>query len=452
MKYIPTPAQIEGAMFLKDRRRALLADDPRTGKTGSTLLAAQLKNPSPSSVLIITTVSGRAVWVAALKAWAPSWPTPLVIDDWRKSLDLMVYGADLVIAGWPALSKRLFVSAATRKRWDLLIIDEGHMACKPGSARTRACYGLPGLDYACLAEMADTVWVLSGTPAPNGLNDLHPMIRSLAPERLLGNQARGWGDVTNYDDFSKRYCQQRTKQVGWQRWVTVTYGGQNVLELRDRLGGFLLRRTQAEVGIKPPLFESLPLRVSEATRKRIDDSCDEKAIVAAIDAGDSAGLDMHFTTLRRLTGALKVEPLAELVAEEIEGGYGKFVLMCWHVDVAEMLCDALADHGAVCITGATPPKERARLIDMFQTDPSCRVIAGQMLAIGEAVDLSAADELVFAEMSTVPKDMHQASLRITNLAKRHNTRVRVAAIAGSVEEGIQRLLTGKFRAINELLN
>ncbi len=73
------------------------------------------------------------------------------------------------------------------------------------------------------------------------------------------------------------------------------------------------------------------------------------------------------------------------------------------------------------------------------------------MAAGEAIDLSAAAELVFVESSFVPKDMQQAALRITNHGQKRQTRVRVAALEGSVDEALQAIVIRKVTTNKEII-
>ena len=76
---------------------------------------------------------------------------------------------------------------------------------------------------------------------------------------------------------------------------------------------------------------------------------------------------------------------------------------------------------------------------------------GQIQAAGEAIDLSASAELIFAESSFVPKDMQQMAFRITNHTQARQPRVRVAVLEGSIDDAIQSALLRKWAAINEVI-
>lgn len=442
---VPRPLQCEAAMFLAARSHALLASEPRTGKTGSAIIGLEMA--SCKRVLVITTASGRAVWKSAFGTWAAHRPPPVIVPDTKR-----VPEGDTVIVSWAGTAAPAIRHALSAVGWDLVIADESHYCANPATKRTIAVFGdEAGRTGICAS--AKRVWCLTGTPTPNAPCDLHPTLRAIAPERLLADEARGWPDVSSYEAFYQRYVKWKIKRLSRFRSIRVAMGGQRIPELRERLAGLWLRHTQQDVGIRPPQFEMLPLTVSAKQRAAIEKQADGKLrdILAAADAATTQDMEMHFGPLRRLTGAIKAEAVAELVREELNCGVRKIVLMCWHVDVINWLVtDSLASYGAVALHGGTTTSARTANINRFQTDPDCRVMVGQLQAAGEAVDLSAADELIFVETDFKPSVMQQAALRVTNLGKDSKVRVRVAALAGSIDEAIQTVLTRKIASIREL--
>ena len=334
----PLPTQLSGALFLAQRDRACLADQPRVGKTGAALIAADYI--FAQSILIITTASGRPVWRRALADWT-------AFDG----------GRAFKIIGWPDLNSLSKRAEIIGRQWDLLILDEAHAAKNFDAKRTQAVYGLPDgrelLQVYALAARARTIWALTGTPMPNSPADLYPMMRALCPERL-SNQF-GPTDVLTFDDFMARYCKTKPKKVGRWKWIQVVIGGQNLDELRVRLDGFILRRTQEDVGIRPPRYDLLPV---EAKGLRVTGE-QERAILAAAENGSTRDLEMHMGPLRRLTGMLKVNPIIYAVNDEFDGGLDKIVLMAWHTEVINHLCIGLADFGVVRLDGATTAADRA---------------------------------------------------------------------------------------------
>lgn len=450
---IPMPTQLAGAKFLAEAATALLADAPRCGKTGTAIMAADYL--FAKSILVVTTASGRSVWQRAFKTWSNFGRRVDVLTP----KDTMQMATDVAIVGWPSINDAKLRTQLLRRRWDLIIADEAHAAKTFTAARTRAFYG-DLLDddrllvSTSLADKAAAVWCLTGTPMPNSPLDIFPMLRALAPERLMANPERGWPDVHKLSEFKKRYCVIKPKKIGHgyrAHWIDVVVGGRNESELAARIEGFILLRTQADVGIVPPVYETFPLIVSAANREVAASAANSKAILEAAERGDTKTLDLHLGPILRLTGEIKARAVVDAVKDEFDGGLDKIVLAYWHKNVGAILLDGLSEFGVVGIDGMTSSDNRLRAEQMFHEPKGARVFLAQIVAAGEAIDLSAARELMFVETSFQPAQMRQMSDRITNIKQAGVTRVRVATLAGSIDDALQEVLLRKWSSIRKVL-
>lgn len=441
----PKPHQIAGAAFLAARRTALLADQPRVGKTGAAIMAAD--QVGARSILVVTTASGRPVWRRGFEDWSIFGRSCQILT----SKDRLRPDTEIAIVGWPNMADPASVADLWKRDWDALIVDESHFAKSFDAKRTATVFD----QFHGLSTKAKRVWCLSGTPLPNSPFDIFPMLLALSPERLEEDKAKGWPDVAGATEFKRRYCKIKPKKIGFHRWIDVIIGGQNLDELAARLDGFYMRRTQQDVGITEPVFEIMPLLASPAALReaqKAERSEIDAGLLAMIAAGDLDGLkDQHLGPVRRIWGGVKVKPLVEALKDEFESGLDKVVIAAWHSDVIAALADGLAKFGVVGIDGSTSAKAREANVHAFKTDPNTRVFIGQIQAAGEAIDLSAAAELIFAESSFVPKDMKQMSLRITNYGQTRTPRVRVATLEGSIDDAIQTALLRKWATINEVM-
>lgn len=450
---IPFPHQIEGAKFLAERPFAVLADEPRVGKTGTAIMAAD--GVGARNILVVTTASGRGVWRKGFNDWSV-FGRPLQILTPK---DKLRPDTRVAVVGWPSVADYALRVQLLARDWDVLILDEGHYAKSFEAKRTQAVFGTIGFngsilkDYA-LCRKAGLVWHLTGTPMPNSPFDLYPVLASCAFDALREDHSKGWPNVTLEASFKKRYCKVKPKKIGhgWSaRWIDVIVGGQSLDELRQRCEGMILRRTQQDVGIRPPTFDTLPLIVTDAQRRKIEAAAgDMQAIMAAVESGSTKDMEMHLGPLRRLTGAIKAEAVVQAVKEEFESGLDRIVLAYWHKEVAEILIAGLSEFGVVGIDGATPPAAREANVAAFQRGDA-RVFLGQIAAAGEAIDLSAACELMIVEPSFIPSQMKQIALRVTNHTQTRQVRVRVATLDGSIDDAVQTSLLRKWSAINEVL-
>jgi SWI/SNF-related matrix-associated actin-dependent regulator 1 of chromatin subfamily A len=421
---------------LASRQAALLADEQRVGKTGSAIMACDYV--FARKILVLTKSSARANWGREFREWSFGRKIQVVY----KGSDKVDQSAGVVVVGWGmVINKALFIQLRAQ-RWDVLILDESHEAKNPDAKRTSAVYGARGVSG--LAQRASNIWCLSGTPIPNAPNDLWPMLNALAPERLEGR---------SYEAFMHRYCVVKRKYVGGQ-WIEYALKGKNEDELRERLEGFWLRRTQQDVGITKPIFSVFTLHADKVPREalELEKAHDFAAILDAAETGSRLSEDdeLHLGTLRRLTGEIKAYAVIDAAKEALDDGLDKLVLMAWHQDVIDILRHGLMGYGVCTISGQTLPKIRQNEVDKFQRGKE-RVFVGQIQAAGEAIDLSASAELWFVEPSFTPKDMSQAAMRITNFNQKRQPLVRFCALEGSIDEAFQAILTRKVSTIRQVL-
>ncbi|MDE2096616.1 MAG: DEAD/DEAH box helicase [Patescibacteria group bacterium] len=429
----PMATQLSGAEFLAGRKTALLADEPRVGKTGAALLAVEMVDAQ--KILIVTTTSGRAVWRKAIKDW------------------ILGAGQDFVIVSWDSLRNAKTYGELSRQSFDLAILDEDHRAKNPETKTAQAIYGRFDRQGRRLSNglsaRADRVWHLTGTPLPHDPGDMWCRLRNSMPELLA--QGKELPDVTAFEDFRARYCVVRMKQISNFRSIPVVIGGRNLPELRTRLGDWMLRRTQKDVGIRPPVRELMPLAISAAQRKELATDISVESVVSAIEQGRTKDLEMELGTLRRLTGRIKAEAVVSAAKEWLDDNPGdKLVLAYFHREVGDILEDGLKD--CCRVDGSTSPTDRAAQQEVFRSSGDHRIFLAQIDACGEAIDLSAAPELWFVEAVFSPKSMLQMSHRISNVGQTKNTFIKVAMIEGSIDEAIQASLLRLWTSIKEVIN
>jgi SNF2 family DNA or RNA helicase len=420
------PHQIEGARALASGL-ILLADEPRVGKTGAMVVAADLC--LERKLLVVTTATNRAGMKRDIEQWQM---LPRKVQVLHKAGQRIADDTDAVVVAWSTLSGQ--ADMLMRWRPDRVVLDESHYAKSYEAKRTMAAMSI--------AARFPT-WCLSGTPMPNSPLDLWPMLLTLAPSTVKG---------MTQDSFMERYCVVRRKWLAGEM-KPIVMGGKNEEELRERIKGLWLRRTQADVGITQPIYSTLLVEPTATTRRQILAAAKDlnlEAILDAAETGETGSLDMHLGALRRMTGTAKAHLVADVVKEEFaDGRMSRVVLMCWHTETIDTLAQLLSAHDPVVLDGRTPPAKRLPVVEAFQNNRA-KVFIGQILAAGEAIDLSISRDLIFVEASFTPKDMKQAALRVTNLQRQRSCFVRIAAFAGSIDEALTAVLTRKVASIRKV--
>ena len=429
--------QREAVDFLKSRQAACLADDMGLGKTIS--VAVAIKELKSKSLAVVAPSVALWNWQRELRKWAGV--EAAVLDSTRAARTTPP--CPFLIA-----PHSLLRSEPVRERLagtDVLVGDEAHCFKTPTAARTRKFYGL--------ATAADRTWLLTGTPMPNNATELWTMLHHLHddfPERFRA--------------FRERYCELRPSNYG-DGWKVV--GNKNASELRRRMAGFMLRRRKTDVLDLPPkrveivtvqptemppglaeLEQKLRRRAVTADGIRAHD--DVTSAETPEEAFQALRDHEHLSRFRRLSGLAKVEPAVELVRRDL-AHQDCIVLFAQHTEVVDQLAGGLAAYRPVVVDGRTSPANRQRAVDDFQSGKA-HVFIGQIQAAGTAITLTRATEALFVETSYTPGDNAQCADRIYRIGQTNPVRVRMLALAHSIDEIVTEVLQRKVAMISELLS
>ena len=438
-----------GAEFLAARRNALLADEMGLGKSAQAIAAADLIGAE--HILVLTPTSGRIQWMREFQQFSTV-DRPMAMWEPGKA----IRPRSVLTVGWANLTDAL--PQLRNFRWDLIIADEAHYAKNLEAQRSLAFYGPAASGKGAIIECARRVWPLTGTPMPNHPGELYPLLRGLFPDvlRLVGGNA-----IMTQPMFNHRYTNTAQMVNPAGKLISKVVSGKNLDELGGRLRQVMLRRRAASVLDLPPImFRPVILDAGDAAARlrAVENDPRFAAIKAELDRANGdvlAALEAsspHLAGLRAQLGMIKALPVAELVADELEAGLDKIVIFAWHRDVIDLIAKRLAPYGVEVITGANTTAERQASVDNFQGIPSKRVLVCQIIAAGELWTMTAARHLLFAEYSFTPKDMAQAAKRIHRISQVRSCLVRFAGLAGSLDEGIVRVLARKVQMIRETLN
>ncbi len=414
--------QVEDGDYIATRFSALVAHEPRVGKTNIAIRAAD--NVSARLVVIVCPAAVKEGWRKAIMEFREGGWTAVIVS-YNKA---------------PAVLKVL-----RGREIDVLVIDESHYCKERSASRTRVVFGTTCDRLGGLAEKAKHVYCLTGTPMPNNPTELWPMLRALAPE-IIDN---GRGKPMSWSSFRDRYCKMMNTPFG-----AKIAGSKNYRELKQKMEGFVLRRKRSEVfgrDMLPPT--SVYVRAEAKHRRELDalsNSEQGKAVIRALESGNPlkalAKQEKHVASLRKLFGLAKVPGVVQLVSEELDSEPGaKIVLFAYHHVVIDALRAALAKkYGALAFDGRTSPDRKIRIQEKFMHDASCRVVIGQLDAMGVGLDFSPADNVMFVEQSWVGGVNEQARSRIFNMNSPEPKFTRFVILVGSLDEQIVKACNRKL--------
>lgn len=430
------PYQAEAAGRLAAEARFGLFDEMGLGKTATAIGA--LDRAGAVRVVIICPAAVRQVWVGEFRKFGTlprkivkaNTPTDLV--QWRNGkADVLIMSYERATA-WKAHFDDIY---------DCLIIDEAHYLKSPGAARTRAVLGTYCQGENGIARWAAHVWFLTGTPAPNDPIDVWSFARFTKATPL------------NLNAFTARYFKSKMGTFGARQ----TPREETVGELRDMLASVSIRRTKNDVGLKLPKIWVTTQTVDGSTAEILELLREHKgldqAILSAVETGNIAFLDaQHIATMRRLVGEAKAPAAAALVAEELQNGLDKVVVMAAHRRALLVAREAFDQAGvkSVLLDGTTPERERMEAVRAFTEDADCRVFLGNIRAAGTGLTLTAAAEIVMLESSWTPADNAQAIMRVHRIGQARPVRARFISLADSIDELVSETVARKTAAITSL--
>lgn len=428
------PFQDKGASWLANKGIAILADEMRLGKSAQAIRACDLVNAE--AVLVVCPATARDNWRREFQKFSVTSIFPEVIsyEQLTRSFD------------WKQEPPR---SAYTQLRWDVLICDESHFLKEPKSKRTHAVFGMGGV-----ARSSNRVWCLSGTPAPNHVAELWVLLH------VTGRTALA------YESFVDQYC--NSYEIENRRQITGTKTNM-VSQVRSMLNPIMLRRTKAEVLPElPPMHygelfvEEVNISFPENLREDLDYEREKLSRLLDLHTrksnSDKELMDIlevmaqSVSTLRRYMGLQKAIGACLQISQELEEKvYEKVVIFAIHTQVIDIVRQAFPQ--AAVIVGATPAKLRQGEIDRFNRDPKCNVFIGNIKAAGTAINLSAADHIVFIEQDWVPGNNAQAAERCNNMQRLDSVYVRFTTLADNpLDEKITQVLKRKSAELSMIFD
>lgn len=416
-----------GAKFLAENPAAFLADEQGLGKTIQVIAACdalELKK-----VVVICPAIAKINWRREFEKWG------------RVKREVIVYSYDKMTQ-----SKEVRNAIAAFEP-DVLVLDEAHYLKNRQAKRTKYLYG-----QFCrgdgLVRFADRVWLLSGTPFPNDVSDFWTHLKAI------------WQYPLNFTDYTLYFCKTWNGQFGMK---VLGNKAERMGEFKTILKSIMLRRkTESVLKELPPLWwQDSVVEVDGWDDMAHIENDQERAAIELIlqsaitqsDVGDKLGdIAPHMASMRRLTALAKAKPIAaQLAAELKDNAYEKVVVFAYHRAALEALREGLAEFNPAYIVGGMTAGERQEEIDRFQNDKECRVFIGQITACSTAITLTAANQVVFAELDWTDSTNAQASKRCHRIGQTRPVIVRSFSLHNSVDEIVNKVLRRKAQMISEVL-
>lgn len=428
------PYQTEGVAFLASRGRALLADDMGLGKTLQAICAASwlVDNAGIKKVLVVCPASLKHQWAREVEKFTTH---SVQIIQGAAENRFVQYRADALffIVNYELTVRDLSVITETLKP-DLVILDEAQRI-KNWRTKIASTIKLIPSRY---------MFVLSGTPLENRLEDLYSLLQ-VVDARVLGPL---WRCLLEF-----HVTDERGKVIGYR----------NLSELRRRIASVMLRRNRSlvsdqlpdrtEVRLDIPLDKmqrelhdsamSAAGQLAQIAKRRPLTPGEQNRLMSALQqarmACDAAGL-----VDKETQGSPKLDELSRLLEELCLQSNRKAVIFSqWALmtEMVESLVRAMG-LGFVRLHGGIPSQKRGELMDKFQHDDAVQIFISTD-AGGVGLNLQSATVLINLDMPWNPAVLDQRIARIHRLGQKQNVQIFLLLAEDSYEQQVAKLVKGK---------
>ena len=413
----------------------LIADEPGLGKTIQALAVIQACRAFPAVVVVPATL--KTNWYRESCRWIPG--KRITIWDSKGG-----WPADIIVINYDVLHKHVERLKELKPR--ALILDETHLVKSRKARRSKAAHDLA---LACPIKLA-----LTGTPILNRPNELVTQLEILGRIDEFGG----------YWQFVRRYCAAFNGSFG-----VNTAGASNLEELNHRLRATcFIRRRKGEVLTELPAKQRsmVPLSISnreEYTRAETDliewiretalrsapvdllstEAEREAHADAAANRARAAEQLVRIEALKKLAARGKMDGVTAWIEDFLESGE-KLVVFAHHVDIVQEIGRRF---NSPTITGQTDLQVRQSVVDRFQQDPECKLIACNIQAGGVGLTLTAASNVAFVELAWNPGQMEQAEDRTHRIGQKDQVTAWYLLAEKTIDEQIMELIEEKRKVV-----
>jgi len=427
--------QVEGVRHLVSNGRALLADDMGLGKTVQTIAACEVLRArgEARTIVVVAPASLTHQWAREIERYAGARAAVLAGGASARTAALMSDAPYKILSyemTWRELSRLKDLDA------DVLVLDEAQRA---KNFRTRTAATLHAIPSRFL-------FVLTGTPVENRLDDLYSLLQLVDPS-IFGPLWR----------FNLDFHTQNAKGK--------ILGCKNLGELRARTAPVVLRRRKEEVLDQLPaltqqtrytllspeqkeLEESFRIEaarlMAQAERRALKLEEQKKLMALLVKARQACDALELCDPTRGMKASPKLDEFEALASEIASEGTAKILVFSEWVEMLKLAADRLDKLGIgwSMLTGDVPSLQRPALLDRFRTDASKQVLLSSD-AGGVGLNLQVASYVIHLDLPWNPAKLDQRTSRAHRLGQTRGVSVTYLCSAEGIERGIEGTLAGK---------
>ncbi|TMW50300.1 hypothetical protein DOY81_004620 [Sarcophaga bullata] len=417
------PFQKEGVCFaIAQQGRCMICDEMGLGKTYQAIAVADFyRDDWP--LFICTTASTRDPWAQHIRDLLPS--IPLHYIQVLNSNQQYIGDCKVLIASYSMMERH--IKQIMERKFGFLIFDESHSLKNSKAKCTMVAHRL--------SQHAKHVLLLSGTPALSRPLELFSQLQMIDKKFM------------NFMDFTSRYCDGKQTNFGWD-----ASGQSNLRELKVVLNlKYMIRRTKAEV-LKDLSEKFRETVVLDPALVWPSDEIKEtlNKVAQHLQSCRAADREQILLQFYAQTADVKIKAVCAYLKQQVKEPI-KFIVFAHHRIMLDAICDCLNKLKVkfVRIDGSTRKQDRGEFIDKFQKNPSYKVAVLSLIACNSGITLTAAELIIFAELTWNPSTLAQAESRAHRIGQTKPVTVRYLMATKTADDHIWNMLKNKQDTLNK---
>lgn len=395
----------------------------------------------------------------------------------EKILEKLDEEADLYVINHEGV--KVFMEELAAKKFEKVVVDESTILKSFTGLHSRISGGVLGKAIMTVAEHAVYRVIMSGTPAPNGPEDLWGQFNFLDPDGILLE--------AGFKDFRQHYMERivfgRLKKDKDgndipgepenrntpSKWV-MTKGAEKIVHSIIDPHVFRVRIRDHLKDLPPKTVIKRSIQMVPSQQKIYDEVQKEIWVFFKDDKVSTENALTELIKLRQVTGGFliaddgnprpldenpKVEMMDQLLNEEI-GREHKVVIFAQYRWEIEMLQNRYKNHGVVTVYGGNSGNNNLKNLNTFMEDPLCRIIVLHPRSAAHGITLTMAHYMIFYSVSYSSEENYQSVARIERASQKNPMFVYYllakAKKGFSIDEIIYKVLISKQRKQELLLD
>lgn len=436
-KYQPMKHQLVTAAFITMNPRCYVLSDPRTGKTGSLVLAMDYLQKNrfvTGGFLIITTVTTMpGVWRDSIQAALPR--ARVVLVNGKNREKALAQPADFYVTNYDSvrLSRGAFCQAVDDGRIGACVIDELTHVGNISSQRHKAIDMLVNATGRNGVQPLEFCIGVTGSPGENP-QSVFGMCRVVNKYKLPCRTQTAWLNMTTYqygpEPFMRKLSARAPDIIHKAMQPAIRYNKADIIDL------------------PPVTTQNRECDLSKAQAEARDEF--RTKAVALMESGETItaanGGVLYQKLMQVAQGfvmdnegnphALDHKERTKVIIEAIEESSNKVVIFCCFKATVRMLAKELTDAGYTVgiVDGSVTGQQRADTLAAFQSKKDPHVLIAHPTTTAYGVELAAADTLIFNGPPPLGGFIYAQALERLSSAKQKASNINIIRVMASPEE------------------